>query len=152
VPKNPISVAIDGERSSFFEWMGAGEFNLEKMGSVMDSSTPYVKKILYGNDAHALYVAFIGHFGALIGKVNIEIRLDETVFCDIPFENTFSKKLSMGCGEGFVEISIPLKKIASSRFDLKIRLKKGGELLQSIPFHGVLTIDVSNRYPGHWFI
>lgn len=152
IPKNSISVGIEENRSSFFEWMGAGEFNLEKMGSVMDSSTPYVKKLLYGNDTKAFNIALIGNFFELSATTHIQIRLDGELYCDIPFENSVSDTVTMRCGEGFVEISIPLSKSISHRFNLKILLRKGDELLQSIPFHSGLTIDLSNTHPGHWFI
>lgn len=151
-PKNSVSVTINGEHSSFFEWMGAGEFNLEKMGTVMDSSTPYVKKILYGNDEEAFNIALVGNFGPIIAKAGIQIRLNGELYTDVLFENTASESITIGCGEEFVEISLPLKKIKKERFDLKIVLIQGEELLQNIPFHGGLTIDLSNRHRGNWFI
>ena len=58
----------------------------------------------------------------------------------------------MGCGEEFVEFSIPLKKIKESQFDLKITLSRGDEQIQKIPFHSVLHIDTNGRNRGHWFI
>jgi hypothetical protein len=151
-PKNSISVAPNREYGSFFEWMGAGEFNLEKMGTVMDSSTPYVKKLLYGNDEEALNIALIGNFDPIIGNAGIQIRFNGELYSDIPFENTVSDAVTISCVDEFVEISIPLKKIRKERFNLKIVLKKGDELLQNIPFHGGLTIDLSTRNRGNWFI
>ncbi len=152
LPKNEISVPVHGIQSSFFEWMGAGEINLEKMGSVMDSSTPYVKKLLYGNDSKMFNIALIGNFASLISNARMQIQFNRKLYCDIPFENIVSDAIRMGCGEGFVEISIPLNKMDKNRFDLKILLTKEKELLQSIPFHSGLSIDLINRYPGHWFI
>lgn len=152
LPKNSISININKTRSSFFEWMGAGEYNLEKMGSVMDSSTPYVKKLLYGNDDHAFNIALIGNFEVLDADTRIQVRIKGDLYCDIPFETTVSDALTMGCGESFVEISIPLTKIHSDHFDLKIMLKKDEEMLQNIPFHGGLAIDIYSRYPDLWFI
>lgn len=151
-PKNSVSPPINRTYGSFFEWMGAGEFNLEKMGSVMDSSTPYVKKLLYGNDTETFNIALIGNLDTIIAKTEIEIRIDGELYCDISFKDTLSESIMIGCVDEFVEISIPLKKIKNDHFDLRIVLKKGEELLQNIPFHGGLTVDLFYTNRKNWFI
>jgi len=152
LPKNVISIPVYGTHSSFFEWMGAGEINLEKMGGVMDSSTPYVKKLLYGNDSKMFNIALIGNFATLIANAHMQIQFNRKLYCDIAFNDIVSDTIMMVCGEEFVEISIPLNKMDKKQFDLKILLMRGEELLQSIPFHSSLSIDLLIRYPGHWFI
>ncbi len=152
LPKNPITIAIDGAKSSFFEWMGAGEFNLEKMGSVMDSSTPHVKKLLYGNDAENLNIALIGSFAPLVGTATMLLELNGKKYAKVPFSTALNEKINIGCSEEFVEFSLPLAKIKNRQIDLKITLSRGNEMLQKIPFHSVLHIDTANRNRGHWFI
>lgn len=152
LPKNPITVAIDGEKSSFFEWMGAGEFNLEKMGSVMDSSTPHVKKLLYGYDETTLNIALIGDFTNLIGTATAAIEVNGKKYAKIPFATASTEAVNIGCGEAFVELSIPLARLKAKQVDLKITLARGEEMVQKIPFHSVLHIDTENHYRGHWFI
>ncbi|MCK9372335.1 MAG: glycoside hydrolase family 57 protein [Sulfuricurvum sp.] len=152
LPKNTITIGNNGLHSSFFEWMGAGEFNLEKMGSVMDSSTPFVKKVLYGNDTKKFNIALVGNFDTLNDKTRILIHLDGVVYGEFPFKYTLSDTMMIRSGKSFVEISVPIETLPGEHFDLGILLAQGGEMLQNIPFHGALTIDMSNRFPGHWFI
>lgn len=152
LPKNPITVSVDGEKSSFFEWMGAGEFNLEKMGSVMDSSTPHVKRLLYGYDDAHLNIALIGEFASLIGTATASIEINGKKYAKVPFATGTTDALSIGCGEEFVELSIPLSRLKAKQVDLKITLLRGEDMVQKIPFHSVLHIDTENHYRGHWFI
>jgi len=54
-PSSLITPKIDGEISSYFEWMGAGELKLSYLFSTHRPSQVPIKKLLYGFDKHFLY-------------------------------------------------------------------------------------------------
>ena len=151
-PKNTITINLDGRSSSFFEWMGAGEFNLEKMGTAMDSSTPYAKRFLYGFDGKSFSFALMGDFVKLGPDASISIMLGGEVYLDVPLANRQSDEISIARGDNFLEFSIPESAITTRQFDLKLRLHRQGEMLQDIPFHGGMGLEKAHTYPDHWFI
>ncbi len=54
-PTSLITPKIDGEISSYFEWMGAGELKLSYLFSTHRPSQVPIKKLLYGFDKNFLY-------------------------------------------------------------------------------------------------
>lgn len=59
VPKPPtrfISPIIDGRRSSFYEWEGAGIYEARRPSGAMHQREAYIERISYGFDLETLYV------------------------------------------------------------------------------------------------
>ena len=55
-PVEPITPDIDGIRSYFYEWVGAGFFDPRKAGGAMHQTTTLIKGIYFGGDADQLYL------------------------------------------------------------------------------------------------
>ncbi len=77
-PTGLITPAIDGEDTSYFEWLGAGTFVVKPVAGSMhraDKAQPFVRQVQFGFDATHLYVRVDGHTplrGALDGhEVNL---------------------------------------------------------------------------------
>ncbi len=66
-PANALSVVLDGEVTSPFEWMGAGRYRPDPRGGAMDSGGPPVSEIFYGCDEQHLWVRVDGAKGAQFG-------------------------------------------------------------------------------------
>ncbi len=55
-PANPIHAVIDGEVTSYFEWMGAGRYRSDARSGAMHGSRNAVRELRYGADESNLYV------------------------------------------------------------------------------------------------
>jgi len=62
-PVSQIAPVIDGEDSSYFEWLGAGEFEVRDMAGAMhqtDREAAILTRVYFGSDEHNLYVRLDG--------------------------------------------------------------------------------------------
>ena len=57
-PSNTIHPKIDGEVTSYFEWMGAGHYHLDSRPSSMHGQRSAVRDLYYGSDDENLYLRF----------------------------------------------------------------------------------------------
>jgi alpha-amylase/alpha-mannosidase (GH57 family) len=55
-PANPIHPAIDGEVTSFFEWMGAGHYRIDTRSGAMHGPQSGIRDLYYGADDQNLYL------------------------------------------------------------------------------------------------
>lgn len=55
-PVSPIKARIDGEVSSYYEWMGAGHYKVDLRSGSMHGHTPLVHDLMYGTDGSRLYL------------------------------------------------------------------------------------------------
>jgi alpha-amylase/alpha-mannosidase (GH57 family) len=55
-PTGPISVKIDGEVSSYFEWIGAGSYRVDARSGSMHGKVTLVRELYYGSDGTNLFV------------------------------------------------------------------------------------------------
>jgi hypothetical protein len=53
---HPIHPVIDGEVTSYFEWMGAGRYQPDNRSGAMHSGEPRIRDVYYGADNENLYV------------------------------------------------------------------------------------------------
>lgn len=78
-PLEPITPDIDGIRSHFYEWAGAGFFDPRKAGGAMHQITTLVKGIYFGGDAvrFCLRVDVQGAPGHMLENRRIVVLLDD---------------------------------------------------------------------------
>jgi alpha-amylase/alpha-mannosidase (GH57 family) len=62
-PSGPISPTIDGEITSYFEWMGAGVYRAEERSGAMHGKKFLIEEVQYGTDGVNLYVRIDFHTG-----------------------------------------------------------------------------------------
>ncbi|MEQ1886784.1 MAG: glycoside hydrolase family 57 protein [Bryobacteraceae bacterium] len=75
-PRNQIHVTLDGEVTSYFEWMGAGRYRPDLRSGAMHGGTPVVRDIYFGCDGENLAMR-------LDGADNVDVRVEfETGFVD----------------------------------------------------------------------
>jgi hypothetical protein len=78
MPSGPIRPIIDGEVTSFFEWLGAGVYRVDARSGAMHGRTGLVRELHYGHDASSLYVRLDFETAALeaLSETEICITLD----------------------------------------------------------------------------
>ena len=56
VPSGPILPVIDGEVTSYFEWLGAGIYRVNGRSGAMHGQRFFVSELHYGSDGHNLFL------------------------------------------------------------------------------------------------
>ena len=59
-PQNPICVHLDGEVTSYFEWLGAGRYRPDPRSGAMHGAAPPAREIFYGSDGESLFIRLDG--------------------------------------------------------------------------------------------
>ena len=71
-PQNPIHVTLDGEVTSYFEWMGAGRYRPDPRSGAMHGAAPPVWEMFYGCDGESVSVRLDG----LQAGVKVEVEFE----------------------------------------------------------------------------
>ena len=74
-PSGPISPTIDGEVTSYFEWMGAGVYRAEERSGAMHGKKFLIDEVQYGSDNANIYVRVDFHVGLEQNLAAMELRL-----------------------------------------------------------------------------
>jgi alpha-amylase/alpha-mannosidase (GH57 family) len=75
-PTGPIHPAVDGEVTSYFEWLGAGLYRVDERSGSMHGKKFLVREIQYGSDADNLYLRVDFHLGSEQCISEMEARLN----------------------------------------------------------------------------
>lgn len=149
-PLAPIHAKIDGEVTSYFEWLGAGIYRVDGRGGAMHGQRFIVKELQYGmgNGHLCLRVDFLeSELASLPGMevritvngVPIRIRLDDPVEV---MEGAEAAKIAF---RRILECSIP---ISDYRALVEVSVWQNGLPLDALPPDGPLEVSVSE--PEEW--
>jgi alpha-amylase/alpha-mannosidase (GH57 family) len=79
-PSGPISPVIDGEITSYFEWIGAGVYRVDERSGSMHGKKFLVKEVQFGSDGVNLYLRVDFHSGYEAELPGMEARLTAQPF------------------------------------------------------------------------
>jgi alpha-amylase/alpha-mannosidase (GH57 family) len=134
-PTGHITPKVDGEISSYFEWMGAGEYRVDQRQGAMHGGRVGLQELFYGTDGKTIYLRL--DFDPLPDCTQLEIRL-----------KAGDKETSLKAGQfavgRIVEAAIPLRDLQIAPGDLvhfQVSLWQAGLPLESLPRHGALELD-----------
>ncbi|MBI3615584.1 MAG: glycoside hydrolase [Candidatus Omnitrophica bacterium] len=167
-PGGLITPAVDGEISSYFEWLQAGEVELTHTGSAMARAKPVFSKFWWGWDASCLYFR-LDPTGSL-RELNVEVTLHDPHF-QVKFAlnrgivkgplgpilaaakggRTISNLQVMAAAGKILEIGIPLHLTGVSREEklkLTILVEQEGGILERYPEHGQLSLTLPDPLAG----
>ncbi len=153
-PKCNINVKIDGKKSSFYEWLGCGMVDENRIFSTMDSDRGAVRKLYYGENRKYLFLRLDGNIKKMLNDfLEFKIHLKELKkIVVIPVKSEFKNKLINMSIKDFVEIRID-KKICQKikKINLQIELIDKNNNSEFIPIFGDIQI-CGNEYEKNWFI
>ena len=75
-PTGPISPVIDGEVTSYFEWIGAGAYRVDERSGSMHGKKFVVSELLFGSDGKSFFVRADFHPGYEGELAGMEARLN----------------------------------------------------------------------------
>lgn len=142
-PCNMISPQINGEKSTFFEWMGCGSVDEKKMFGTMDKVRGPINIIYYGFDADSIYIAFEGNIEGL-EDISIEVLIEESEKPLSLKPHSFDNRLEFSFSRNDI--------LKRGTVHLCFALKSGDKILQSLPEFGSLKIDLTEDFTSDWFI
>jgi alpha-amylase/alpha-mannosidase (GH57 family) len=153
-PSGAISPVVDGQVTSYFEWMGAGIYRVDERSGSMHGKKFLVKEVQYGSDGAHLFVRVDFHQGYEQELLAMEVR-----FTAIGIDSGRSSELTVAfplgvakaegiesaeCALGRVlEIKIPLGSIGVTagrgvRFQLSIW--ESGLPMDAVPQQGLIEM------------
>lgn len=120
-----VNPKIDGKISSYFEWLGAGSFNLTKFGLAMHRSTIYFEELLVGFDRESLYLRLDPENGFLNHKEYFPLHINITIpsknlTIEGTIENDITTNFFLKKNERFVTIESAFKKILELKIPLSL--------------------------------
>jgi alpha-amylase/alpha-mannosidase (GH57 family) len=118
-PQNPIRVSLDGEVTSYFEWLGAGRYRPDPRSGAMHGGTPAAREMFYGCDGEHVSIRLDG--ASASAKIGVE------------FETGFAEpEIAVG---RIIEIRVPL---AGHRF--RVYVSQNGLAPATLPAEGWIEI------------
>ncbi len=75
LPTGPIRPRIDGEISSYFEWLGAGIYRVDARSGAMHGKRFLIRELAYGSDGQNLYVRVDFELDAASALAGLEARI-----------------------------------------------------------------------------
>jgi hypothetical protein len=154
-----INPCIDGFDSNFYEWKGAGLYDLTKEGGAMHRTSKLVQKLVYGFDRENLYIRLDAaeKFSDLKGLC-VEIKMTQAgktagikfIMDDRKIEgyDIDTRGIEFAAGDIF-EAKIPFTKLGHmtdiKEFKMLIVISRDGLEIEKIPEKGVTMIQVPDE-------
>ena len=83
-PRVSIAPVIDGEVSSYFEWMGAGHYRPDERQGAMHGRKINLQEVRYGSDGESLFIRVDFHLSQAGAMAGMEIRCSMQAPGDVP--------------------------------------------------------------------
>ncbi len=162
VPTGVINATVDGEISSYFEWLGAGLLHVDNRSGAMHGQRFVIHEVRYGSNGSSLFLrvdfeeTMIPELSGAVVKLHVapSSNPDHVSSSDLVltpgvhdmvggFEYAFARIL---------EIRVPLSAIGAGlqqRVRFQLSLWQDGLPLDAMPQQGWVEVETSE--PGGWF-
>jgi alpha-amylase/alpha-mannosidase (GH57 family) len=140
-PSGPIAPTIDGEVTSYFEWMGAGIYRVDERSGAMHGKKFLVKELQFGTDGANFYMRLDFHAGyeQELASMQVRVKVQESDTITIGFQHGGASVLENGpphvaCAFArILELKVPLDSVGV--------LDGGGVRFQCSVWQGGLPVD-----------
>lgn len=154
-PAGEISPVIDGRVTSFFEWLGAGRFDLKFDAGAMTASSNVMHMLYFGFDKENIYMRLDGTFREIANlgyELDVEITAGETKHFTFPLINEYNDDRGMhSCLESVFEAALPRKFAnGTEKIYVTFRLKRDGRILETAPVYNTVEIDLTHDSGRDW--
>ena len=147
-PTASITPIIDGQISSFFEWLGAGHFRVDERSGAMHGQRWLLRQLFYGADSSHLYLRLDFQ---VADRAGLRVHLGfETADWWLHLGQPAPPPLTMAHKE-ILEVSIPFTALGVAPGDpLKLRLSlwQGALPADAVPIEGWLELATGS--PPEW--
>jgi alpha-amylase/alpha-mannosidase (GH57 family) len=160
-PAGFIHPVVDGEVTSYFEWLGAGLYRADPRSGAMHGRQFPVREIYYGTDGEQVYLRldFETRLQEMSGGIELRIRFASEAGADpapvvVEMENGVARAEPAevtAAVRQLLEIAVPLHAIgaeAGAPLQFSISLWQGGLPLGTLPYEGWLLVATAE--PVDW--
>jgi alpha-amylase/alpha-mannosidase (GH57 family) len=98
-PSGPITPTIDGEVTSYFEWLGAGVYRVDERSGSMHGKKFLVKEVQFGSDGVNLYLRIDFHAGYEQELAGMEVRITAQ-----PWQGEGASQATIGLEPGVAKV------------------------------------------------
>ncbi|MBI3318684.1 MAG: glycoside hydrolase [Candidatus Omnitrophica bacterium] len=152
VPTGVVRPLLDGEVSSYFEWLAAGEISLTATGSAMARAKPIFDRLWWGCDERHLYLRCDPNFplpeGVLrvvlqVGRFELALRMEKGLLAPPLLPSAAAP--GAACGK-ILEVSLPLEALGIQRgetVEVAILIEQEGLILERYPEQGSFALFVT---------
>jgi alpha-amylase/alpha-mannosidase (GH57 family) len=158
-PTGPVKATVDGEVTSYFEWLGAGVYRVDNRSGAMHGHRFFVQELRYGSDGQHLFLRL-----DFVESSGIDPALTELRVNILPSHKAASPVLQsvwlsrsvdgIECAVGKVcEVRVPLASAGvplGHDFRFQISLWQGGLPVDALPPQG--WIEFSTSESTEWLI
>lgn len=132
LPSGPIRAEVDGEVSSYFEWLGAGLYLIDARSGAMHGQRFVVRELRYGSDGSNLYVRLDFEENMISAMQGAIVILEAAPVSDPGRVKTISMRLEQGR-----RVDIDGGEFAYSKiFEARVSLSQiGAASQQPVRFH-----------------
>jgi hypothetical protein len=152
-PTGPVQATLDGEVTSYFEWLGAGVYRLDQRTGAMHGQRFLVRELHYGSEGQNLYLRL--DFEGAVDLSGLEIRIgvqgahgaESPVMRAVMASGSVSGGVQSVCGKVCeIRVSLPALGIPHGH-DVRFQLSlwQGGLPMEALPPQG--WIELGTREP-----
>jgi hypothetical protein len=141
-PTGPVRPTIDGEVTSYFEWLGAGLYRVDERSGSMHGKKFLVSEVHFGSDGTHLYLRIDFRPGVEGELGGMEVRANLQAKDGSPAANTTIVFDGAGA-HGMAEVECAFARVLEARFPLTMAGVKngGGVKFQFSLWQGGLPLD-----------
>jgi hypothetical protein len=158
-PTGPVRPTLDGEITSYFEWLGAGVYRVDNRTGAMHGQRFFVQELRYGSDGQNLYLRLDFVENALLSIQGIELRIgvqrltagSEPAIRVVSLTGT-AEGVEAACTRVCeVKVSLaPLGILLGHSLRFQVSLWQSGLPMDALPAEG--WIELSTAEPSEWTI
>ena len=154
-PTGAISPTIDGEATSYFEWMGAGVYRVDERSGSMHGKKFLVKELQFGTDGGSFYLRLDFHSGyeRELPGMQVKLKLEPARVVTIGFQHGGANILDttapdVACAFArILEVRVPLAALGVQNGDpvrFQCSLWQGGLPVDAVPQQGWLELKTTD--------
>lgn len=156
-PTGPVKATVDGQVTSYFEWLGAGVYRVDQRSGAMHGQRFFVRELRYGSDGKNLFLRLDFVENSNLQNTQLRINLQPVS----QTENSVARTIPLNGGSDGVEsafgnvceVRFPLALAGISigqEIRFQISLWQGGLPMDALPPQG--WIEFSTAEPMEWMI
>jgi hypothetical protein len=151
-PSGPIRPTIDGEVTSYFEWIGAGTYRVDERSGSMHGKKFLVREAQFGSDGRNLFVRLDFHpghdqeMGVLEARFRIQSRDGSEETLSVAVGSHGDGRVECALGRIF-EARIPFEAVGIAERDgvrFQFSLWEGGLPMDAVPQQGWLEMPTTD--------
>jgi len=147
-PRGPIQPKIDGDVSSYFEWMGAGSYSIDQRQGAMHGQKFLIEEMHYGSDGAWLFVRidFVKGSEETLSGAELRLQFHQTAVT-VPlvglFESAQQDKHHLKAAfDKIFEMRISQRSIGMAQpMKFQVSIWKAGLPLDALPQQGVIELQ-----------